>query len=68
MDHDLLPLERRVEIRDDANLPRIAESQRLRWRAVLATGVERARLELVLYGRLRAGTTGPRGCDRDESP
>ena len=67
MNDDLLPLEGRIEIRDDADLPGVADAQRLRRRLILATCVEGAGLELVLDGRRRAGAPGPRGRDRDES-
>ena len=70
VDHDLLPLEGRVEIGDDADSPRLAEMQRLRRGAILSPLTERALVELVL-GRLldpaaaRAGSVRPFGRDDD---
>jgi hypothetical protein len=55
VNHDLLAFEGRIEIRDDADLPRLAEPERLRRGAVLAPGVEGAALELVLRRRLELG-------------
>jgi hypothetical protein len=69
VNHDLLAFEGRIEIRDDADLPRLAEPERLRRGAVLAPGVEGAALELVLRRRLELGQPGagpvapPRGDD-----
>src|SRR2546423_5852495 len=48
VDHDLLTLEGRVEIRDDPHAPRLAPSQRLRRRPVLSPRAERARVELFV--------------------
>jgi hypothetical protein len=48
---DLLALEGRVEVRDDAYAPArrpVAQAECLRRRAVLTAGIERAALELVL--------------------
>jgi hypothetical protein len=42
VDDDLLAVERRVEVRDDADAPRLAEGQRLGRCPVLAAGVEGA--------------------------
>jgi hypothetical protein len=47
VDHDLLALERRIEVRDDAYLPRVADPEGLRRGSILAAGVERAALELL---------------------
>ncbi|HXV02983.1 MAG TPA: hypothetical protein VFP24_05375 [Gaiellaceae bacterium] len=58
MDHHLLAVEGRVQVRDDADLPRIAEPERLRRGAVLAAGVEGTALELVLRRRLELGQPG----------
>ena len=73
MDHDLLPLERRIQVRDDADGPRaVAEPQRLRRRSILAPAAERAPVELLL-GRLgqllRCGTrpVTAAGCDDCEA-
>jgi hypothetical protein len=49
---DLLPRERGVEVWDDADTPRVAERQRLRWRAVFTSRAERARVQLLLCGVL----------------
>src|SRR5712691_788559 len=51
---DLLALERRVEVRDDAYAPftLCGKDERLRGRHVLVPGAERARLELFLGRRL----------------
>ena len=67
---DLLPLERGVQVRDDANPPGLADRERLRRCAVLAAGVERARVELLLRRRLhvgpaRAGPLRPARRDHD---
>ena len=61
VDDDLLPLERRVEVRHDADAPRVPDRQRLGRRAVLAPGAERAALELRLGRRIdeRPAGTGP---------
>jgi hypothetical protein len=48
VDDDLLPVERRVEVRDDADLPRLSEPERLRGRPILPTAAERTALELFL--------------------
>jgi hypothetical protein len=49
VDDDLLSLEGRVEIGNDADAPRVvAEAQNLRRGAVLASAAERARLELLV--------------------
>jgi hypothetical protein len=71
VDDDLLPLERGVEVRDDADAPRVAERQRLGWRAVLVSRVERAGLQLLGGRRLelgpaRAGPLRAAGRDDDE--
>ena len=69
---DLLPLERGVEVRDDADPPGIADRERLRRCAVLPAGAERARVELFLRRRLdvrpaRAGPLRPAWRDHDLS-
>jgi hypothetical protein len=51
MDDDLLPLEGRVEVRDDADFPGVAEPKRLGGRAILAAAAEGAALELLLRRR-----------------
>jgi hypothetical protein len=72
VDDDLLALERRIEVRDDADLPRVAEPEGLRRGAVLAAGVERAALELLAGRRLELREPGagsvaaPRG--EDDAP
>jgi hypothetical protein len=60
VDDDLLPLERRVEVGHDAYAPRVADRERLRRRAVLASRAERAALELRLGRRVdeRPARTG----------
>jgi hypothetical protein len=66
---DLVPLEGGVEVRDDADAPRIADRQRLRRRAVLAAGVEGAGLELFGSRRLQlrpAGAGSLRAAGRDD--
>src|ERR687898_2233414 len=52
VDDPLLPLERRVEVRDDADPPGISDRERLGRCAVLSAGVERAGVELGLRRRL----------------
>ena len=49
---DLLPLERGVQVRDDADPPRLSDRERLRRCAVFPTGVERARVQLLPRRRL----------------
>jgi hypothetical protein len=58
VDHDLLPLEGGVEVRNDADLPRIAEPKRLRGCAVLAADVEGTALEFLLRRRLELRQPG----------
>jgi hypothetical protein len=70
MHDDLLPRERRIEVRHDANPPRIADEQRLGRRAVLAAPAERALRELLLRRRIELGlrrsrTLRPRRSDGD---
>jgi hypothetical protein len=72
---DLLTLERRIQVRDDANRPRRrpADAEDLRRRAVLAALAERALVELgpglsLDQPELRAGTTAPVRRNDDESP
>ena len=70
VDHDLLALERRVEVRHHANLPGIADPERLRRRLVFPAGVEGAAIELLgrRLGRRReprAWTTTAAGRDHD---
>ena len=58
VDHDLLALERRVEIRHDADVPAgrpVAEPQALRRCLVLVPGAERARLRRVAGSGRRSG-------------
>jgi hypothetical protein len=71
VDDDLLPLEGRIQVRDDADAPRVAERERLRRGAVLAPRVEGARLELLGRRRLELGPAGAgplrtAGCDDNE--
>ena len=66
VDDDLLALERRVEVRDDAHRPPLGalrQPQRLGRRAVLAAEAERARVELFSRRGLerRAAGAGPAG-------
>lgn len=81
VDDDLLPVERRVEIRDDADLPargvglsvRRRDRERLGRGAVLAALAERARLELsrcylLELPSLRARTFRSRRRDDDGPP
>ena len=75
VDDDLLPLERRVQVRDDAHAPRTLErqSQGLGRRAVLASLAERAGGELLRSRRLdradrRSRPAGACGRDDDQSP
>jgi hypothetical protein len=58
VDHDLLSLERRVEVRDDPYLPGIADPEGLRRRPVLAAGVERAAFQLLVRRRLELRQPG----------
>jgi uncharacterized protein YjhX (UPF0386 family) len=60
MDHHLLAVEGRIEVRDDANLPRVAEPECLRRGAIFAPGVEGTALELVFRRRLELGQPGAR--------
>jgi ribosomal protein L15E len=65
---DLLSCERRVEVRDDPHLPRIADPERLGRRSVFASRAERALVELRLRrlverGARCAGTATARGRD-----
>ena len=65
---DLLPLERRIEVRHDAHVPAgraVAEQQRLGRRPVLVAGAERAVLALVRRDRRGAGPPRASGRDRD---
>lgn len=55
VDDDLLALEGRVEVGDDADLPRLPDCQRLRRCAVLPSGVEGAAFELFLGRGVRPG-------------
>ncbi len=71
---DLLALECRVEVREDANLPVAAgrKPERLGWRLVLAAGAERAARKLVgvrrrFEVRKRAWPERAPGCDYDRS-
>jgi hypothetical protein len=73
VDDDLLPLEGRVEVRHDADLPGVAEPQRLRRRPVLTAAAEGTALELVRGRRpdLRqpgARPLAPPGRDQDAPP
>src|SRR6266511_4973227 len=54
---DLLPFQRRVEIRDDANAPlALFREDECLWRChVLVTGAERTRLQLLLRRRIGTG-------------
>ena len=64
VDHDLLALERRVEVRHDAYVPArrpVAEAQALRRRLVLVPGAERAGLRRVGGRDRRAGPRRARG-------
>jgi hypothetical protein len=68
VDHHFLALEGGVEVRDNPDLPRLAEPERLRRRAVLAPGVEGTALELLARRRLDAGAAAaraPRAARRD---
>src|SRR5919204_2877627 len=65
--HDhLLALDRWVEIRDDANLPRVAEPQRLGRSPILTSHAEGAALQLVFDRLSGSWSAGPRGRDRHE--
>src|SRR5215210_754840 len=67
MDDNLLPLEGRVQVRDDANAPRVvSESQHFRRCPVLAPAAEGAALELLVrrwldFGKPRAGAVAAAG-------
>src|ERR671922_1854425 len=68
VDHDLLALERRVEVGHHPDPPRVADPQRLGRCPVLPTGTERAPLQLLL-GRgfdLRQPGAGPVASRRRE--
>jgi hypothetical protein len=52
VDDDLLPVERRVEVRDDADLPRLSEPERLRGRPIFPAAAEGTALELLVRCRL----------------
>src|SRR5918997_4413160 len=47
VDHHLLPLERGIEVRNDAHAPRIPDPKHFRRRPVLAAGAEGTRLEFL---------------------
>src|SRR5215210_9566638 len=71
VDDDLLPVERGVEVRDDADAPRRADLQRLGRRAVLAATAEGTLRELLLGHRLDRRQPRPRTvttAGRDEHP
>jgi hypothetical protein len=55
VDDDLLPLERGVEVRHDADSPGVADPKRLRRRSIFPAGAKRAALELVLRCGLDLG-------------
>jgi hypothetical protein len=75
MNDHLLPLERRIEVRDDADLPagsvRLAalrQRERLGRRSLLASLTERARLELLARRLAQGGprSAGPGGAARSD--
>src|SRR6476660_9434007 len=61
VDHDLLPLERRVEVRHDSHLPvaGLGQDEGLRRGHVLVTGAEGTRRELVGRRRVERGSRSP---------
>lgn len=77
VDHDLLPLDRGVEVRHHSHDPlraSLREAERLGRRPILASGAKRALVELLLLGLLDpgsvgpgSGSAGPPGSDRDEA-
>ena len=74
VDHDLLPLERRVEVRHDSHLPvaGLGQDEGLRRGHVLVTGAEGTRRELVGRRRVERRPRGsrtlrPAGCDHRDA-
>ena len=74
MDDDLLPLDRGVQVRDDANLPvsgAFGKPQGLRRRSVLSPGAEGTLVQLLLRRRIDerprgAGAVRTAWCNCDE--
>jgi hypothetical protein len=60
VDDDLLPLERGVKVRDDADLPRLADAKGFRRRAVLAAPAERTLKDLLVGYRVELRQPGAR--------
>ena len=67
VDDDFLAIQRGVQIRDDPDLPRVADPEGLRRGAVLVPRAERAALELVAARPSCSGAMGSPRCDRHES-
>src|SRR5919109_3155054 len=60
VDHDLLALERRVEVWHHPDAPRVADPQRLGRRSILSSGAERAPVQLLLGCRFDLRQPGAR--------
>ena len=69
MDDDFLALESRIEVRNDADAPGVAERERLRRRSIFTAGTKGALVELRLGRRLDerpAGARPPRAARGDD--
>jgi hypothetical protein len=58
VDDDFLPVERRIEIRDDPDLPGLPEPERLRGRPIFPAAAEGTALELLVRCRLELREPG----------